>query len=354
MSHEARPSETTGHTELRAPLTGHAKDPEARVTGAFHTPLPRSVSVVVTTFRRPHLLADVVRPHLTDQAVTEVIIVDDGSGDETETVCAELASRNSKVKVVCQSNAGEAASRARGAAAATGDLLLFLDDDVVTADGVASRHLAIHMGASVPLALLGYMPPRLSSPRHAGQFPVHLYRRSYERRCRRYELDPSSVLLNLWGGHFSVRRETFFSALGLKAKLPYHEDRLLGWSLRRVGCVGAFERNLVSEHRYSRSPEQFFADCRRSGRAQSMLASLAPREARVGVDTDLGPLGRAALRMLASRPYVITGILDRGILIAGWARWWGLETVLARVLATLEGQVAFRSSELATRASELT
>jgi glycosyltransferase involved in cell wall biosynthesis len=286
--------------------------------------------------------------------VTEVIIVDDGSGDETETVCAELASRSSKVKVVCQSNAGAGAARARGAAAATGEVLLFLDDDVVTADGIASRHLAFHMGASASLVLLGYMPTRLSSPRHAGEFPAHLYSRNYERMCHMYELDPSRVLLNLWGGHFSVRREAFLSAPTLGATFFGHEDLRLGWALRLAGCTGAFDRSLVSEHHYSRSPEQFFAICRRSGRAQSMLLSLAPPEASVGVDSDLGLLRRAALRILASRTYGIEDILHRGILIAGWVRWWGLETLLARAFAAREGQLGFRSSEFAASASEPT
>lgn len=352
MQDDARPLERASRNEPPASHSGCAEDPEAQVAGALHAPQLCSVSVVVATFRRPHLLAEVVRPHLTDTAVTEVIIVDDGSGDETETVCAELASLSSKVKVVCQSNAGPAAARAKGAEAATGEVLLFLDDDVVTADGVASRHLAFHRGASVPLVLLGYMPIRLSSPRHAGEFPAYVYGRSYERMCHRYELDPSSVLLNLWGGHFSIRREAFLSVPALKERLP-HEDRVLGWGLSRAGFSGAFERALVSEHHYSRSPEQFFADCRRSG-DHSMLASLAPPEALVGIDSDLGLLKRVTLRILTSRPHRIEASLYRGILIAGWARWWGLETLLGRAMAALEGQLAFRSSEVAPRASDST
>jgi hypothetical protein len=299
-------------------------------------------------------LADVVRPHVADGAVTEIIIVDDGSGDETEAVCAELASQSSKVRIVRQSNAGEGAARAAGAAAATGEVLLFLDDDVVTADGIASRHLAVHMRTAVPLVLLGYMPTRLSSPRQAGEFPAHVYSRNYERMCRIYEMNPSRILLNLWGGQFSVRRDAFFCAPVVEANFFGHADRVLGWALRQGGCTGAFDRTLVSVHHYSRSPEQFFAICRRSGRAQSLLLPMAPPEASVGVDSDHGTLGRVALRMLTSRPYASERVLHRGILIAGWIRWWGLETLLARALAAVEGQLSFSGSKVSIRASNHT
>lgn len=309
----------------------------------LQAPLPRAVSVVIPTFRRPHLLADVVHPHLTDPAVMEVIIVDDGSEDETAAVCAELASRSPKVRVLCQENAGAADARASGAATARGDVLLFLDDDVVAANGIAGRHLSWHQAAPSPLVVVGYMPPLIAGRRVAGQFPVHLYRRSYERMCRRYELDPSTILLNLWGGHLSVRRELYRRARRVEPQV-YHEDRLLGWSLLEAGCSGAFDRSLISEHHYSRSPEQFFGDCRRSGRTQRVLASLAPPEARVGVDSDLGVLGRLVLRVLAAYPHVTIAILGRGVRRAGRARQWSLETNLARVVAALEAEAAYRDS----------
>jgi GT2 family glycosyltransferase len=300
-----------------------------------HSSTPNSVSVVIATFRRPHLLRDVVSPHLVDPAVVEVIIVDDGSEDETLMVCAGLASSSPKVMVVHQANAGEAAARARGAAMATGDVLLFLDDDVVTSDRVASGHLAIHRKASRAIVLLGYMPPRLHKPRRPGEFPPHVYGRNYERICRRYESDSSSVLLNLWGGHFSVGRASFLRADPVDATLAYHADRALGWSLLRAGLTGVFVRSLSSEHLYSRSPEQFFADCRRDG-SQTTLASMAPPAARAGADAEVGVVARAALGLVGSTPSWLENALKRGISLAGWSKWWGMETLLARCLAALE------------------
>jgi glycosyltransferase involved in cell wall biosynthesis len=56
----------------------------------------------------------------------EVIVVDDGSTDETAIVASELGP---KVKVIRIPNGGQAAARNRGVIAAHGELLAFLDAD---------------------------------------------------------------------------------------------------------------------------------------------------------------------------------------------------------------------------------
>ena len=60
----------------------------------------------------------------------EIIVVDDGSADDT----AEIA-RRAGAQVIVQSNAGPAAARNRGAAAARGALLLFTDADCAPVPG---------------------------------------------------------------------------------------------------------------------------------------------------------------------------------------------------------------------------
>ena len=86
-----------------------------------------SISVVIavynggSTIRRAieSVLAQTYQAH-------ELIVVDDGSTDDTAAVVAEFGDR---VRYLHQSNAGVSAARNAGAAAATGDWLAFLDAD---------------------------------------------------------------------------------------------------------------------------------------------------------------------------------------------------------------------------------
>jgi len=87
----------------------------------------KSVSVVVPAFNHATFLPEALESVFAQSVPPrEVIVVDDGSTDGT----AEVLSRyGGRVRVVRQLNRGVAAARNVGAAAASGDLLAFLDAD---------------------------------------------------------------------------------------------------------------------------------------------------------------------------------------------------------------------------------
>ncbi|GAA1914914.1 hypothetical protein GCM10009737_15380 [Nocardioides lentus] len=69
----------------------------------------------------------------------EVVVVDDGSPDDSAAVAASYAERDRRVRVVRRPNGGLGAARNTGTAATTGELLMFVDsDDVVPPDAVAT------------------------------------------------------------------------------------------------------------------------------------------------------------------------------------------------------------------------
>ncbi len=85
------------------------------------------VSVVIPAYNRAWILTEAVDSVLAqDFRDFELIVVDDGSSDNTPEI---LASYGSSVRVLKQPNRGVSAARNRGIAAARGQLVAFLDSD---------------------------------------------------------------------------------------------------------------------------------------------------------------------------------------------------------------------------------
>ncbi len=305
------------------------------------TPSQVGLSAVIPTCRRPHLLPEALEPLFSDTAVEEIVVVDDGSGDTTAEVCEQLAATAPKLRLIQQPNQGPAEARRKGARAASGRIVLMLDDDVVAGPGLGSMHLEHHKRDPHGLVLVGYMPPDLPVRRKAADFPVHLYARDYEAVCRRYEADPDEVLLNLWGGHFSVRRDLLLAADSVPA-VAAHEDQILGWNLRALGCHGRFDPGLPSRHRYERTPARYFQDHERRGRALALLPD--PPTDGVLVIPAVGPGAiRALERRLAGAPTAMS-LLRAAMFGLGVVRAWRAQLGLARVVRSSIGYRAYRST----------
>ncbi|AYN40320.1 glycosyltransferase [Streptomyces dangxiongensis] len=114
---------------------------------------PERVSVVVPTRDKAGSLR-LTLACLADQSCpvpVDVVVVNDaapprdGTPDATERVVAEAAGRPSlPVRAVRGPGRGRAAARNAGAAVAVGDLLLFLDDDILLPPTAVAAHVAAH------------------------------------------------------------------------------------------------------------------------------------------------------------------------------------------------------------------
>lgn len=119
-------------TPKRAMTPGTSISLEARniETRASCNPMydsPRA-SVVVNTYNRADQVGRAIESVLSQSEVDlELVVVDDGSTDDTQAVLAALA--DARMRCIRQSNRGLSASRNVGAREARGDWLLFLDDD---------------------------------------------------------------------------------------------------------------------------------------------------------------------------------------------------------------------------------
>ena len=115
-------------------MEADARDPPARIgTG---TP---EVSVVVPTHNRSGLLAQTLHSVLWQRGVDlEVLVVDDGSADDTAEMVAGLA--DPRIRLLRHDHPqGVSAARNRGVAAASGRWLAFCDDDDLWAPDKLAR-----------------------------------------------------------------------------------------------------------------------------------------------------------------------------------------------------------------------
>jgi glycosyltransferase involved in cell wall biosynthesis len=101
--------------------------------------LSPEISVIVPTFNRAALLHRAVMAWLGQDANLELIVVDDGSSDDTLDVLGAVC--DPRFCVMHQKNAGPAAARNRGLAEARGRAVLFCDDDIVPTPGFVQAHL---------------------------------------------------------------------------------------------------------------------------------------------------------------------------------------------------------------------
>lgn len=115
------------------------------------------ISVVIPTYRKPALLARTLQALVGQvgqvEGGCEIVVVDDGSQDETDAVVRRAAGSLPLVAVRPSQNEGRARARNRGWRAARGETVLFLDDDIVLEPGALQLHERAQ--ARTPAAWLG-------------------------------------------------------------------------------------------------------------------------------------------------------------------------------------------------------
>jgi amino acid adenylation domain-containing protein len=89
------------------------------------------ISVIIPAYNSAQYLPEAIDSVLNQtHSGCEIIVVDDGSTDETKVVCAKYSDKkHSTVKYVYQSNQGLPAARNKGVEASSGQYLVFLDSD---------------------------------------------------------------------------------------------------------------------------------------------------------------------------------------------------------------------------------
>ncbi|HVN27014.1 MAG TPA: glycosyltransferase [Candidatus Binataceae bacterium] len=169
----------------------------------------------------------------------EVIVVDDFSTDDSRSVVARYPVR----LIALADHAGVAAARNRGAEAARGEVLFFLDADVVLAPGGIDRvrdTMATHPEIG---AMIGSYDAAPDDQSLVSRFK-NLAHHHFHQRGR-------TEATTFWGACGAIRREAFFAAGGFdekRFKLPSIEDVELGSRLVDRGVRIMLDPELQVKH----------------------------------------------------------------------------------------------------------
>jgi glycosyltransferase involved in cell wall biosynthesis len=115
----------------------------ARMLGIASTPAADLVSVVIPAYKATQTLGETLQSVQTQtHAPLDIIVVDDGSPDETATTAFAFAATDPRISVVHQDNAGVAEARNHGWKLAASDFIAFVDADDLWAPAKIERQLA--------------------------------------------------------------------------------------------------------------------------------------------------------------------------------------------------------------------
>lgn len=220
------------------------------------TPPALTVSVVIPTFNRLNALQRVLEGlHAQDHVGSvETVVVSDGSSDGTDDY---LASDRLPIPVVacCQPNSGPASARNRGVEAASGDLILFIDDDVVPTPGLVREHVSAHQRLGDRTVVIG---PMLNPPDHEMtmwiRYEQAMLAKQYDAMRRG---DWSATARQFYTGNASVRREHLLAIGGFNTQLRRAEDVELALRLASMGLEFEFVPEAVGLHYAERSFESW-------------------------------------------------------------------------------------------------
>ncbi len=216
-------------------------------------------SVIIPTYNRAFILQEALRALLEQslpEADYEVIVVNDGSTDNTREVVSRLLPGKGNIIYLEQRNAGPAAARNYGLRQAKGEYIFFTGDDIIASRDLLKQHLEAHWEFPGD-AVLGYtvwdereQPTKfmefLERWNHQFNYSGLVDGRAYDWRF-------------FYTSNISLSRKRLAGELfDEKLRYPAWEDLELGFRLHQNGIKVVFNKKALAFHCHRVGEEEFF------------------------------------------------------------------------------------------------
>jgi glycosyltransferase involved in cell wall biosynthesis len=237
-----------------------------------------SFSVVIPTYRRPETLFAVLEALAAQDSPPEfeVVVVDDGSGDETPERLARFRPPY-PFRFFSQPNSGPAAARNRGVREATRGTILFLGDDTVPERRLLEVHARVHgERRPFPVAVLGYT----TWPRELKVSPFLHHINEYGLQFG-YGLirDPEAVPFNFfYTSNVSLPRALLIEAGLFDTTFPHAawEDIEVAYRLMQRGMRMLYRPEAVARHHHDITFASFRRRQEKAGEAAAIFYEKHP------------------------------------------------------------------------------
>jgi len=194
-----------------------------------------TASVIIPTYNGGHKIGNLLQA-LAVQTVRdfEIIVVIDGSTDGTAALLRTLQPSYPTLRIIEQVNGGRAKVRNRGAKEATGELLIFFDDDMRPHPRVVQQHMEHHAAYPGSIITGGAIEEITPGMKDFARFKGELSRKWSE------SLISDKPMANedqawLAAANFSVAASTFQALGGFDERLTDGEDHDLSVRAYRMG-----------------------------------------------------------------------------------------------------------------------
>lgn len=266
------------------------------------------ISVVIPTYNRLDTLRHVL-PTLLAQDLPaeryELLVCDSNSADGTAEYMAQLQEAHPAVRQLAGAYGGRAAARNAGIRAATGEIVLFNDADILASPDLLSTHLHRHRERA-RIAVVGLEV-------QVKDLTDYVYKRDHP--SARGQLHPPSRKKLSWlyflTGNASVRRADLLRAGCFDESFTGygHEDLELGYRLQRLGIEICYEPKAINYHCQAVAYEDQKEKMRLAGRSTARFYGKHP-DFEVMLKLGMTPLSLGAHSILTRMPHLL-GFIDR-------------------------------------------
>ncbi|MFZ0547612.1 MAG: glycosyltransferase family 2 protein [Candidatus Promineifilaceae bacterium] len=198
------------------------------------------ISVIIPLYNgRPHLQKTLTALYQSHYANWECIVIDDGSTDGSQAVVKKF---DATLLFTTEPQSGPAAARNIGAEAAYGDILFFIDADVLVYPDTLGRIAATFTSSNPPAACFGSYDDQPAEQNFLSRY----------KNLQHYYIHQTADMdaTTFWSGCGAVRREIFLGMGGFSTAYgrPSIEDIELGGRLKAAGYAIWLDKALQVKH----------------------------------------------------------------------------------------------------------